>query len=152
MRAYTIILFILSVHACLAMMNTADITNSGLNISVDTTSKNGFYISQGHTNMTYLMSSDPRFFNESATGKDITSNATLTRKDYIGKFIESIFEVGGVFLKFMDMCTSLIFSIHTLCAPIFGEFNSWILEGIVDFAFGIALFQIVTGRSFKTME
>jgi hypothetical protein len=101
-----------------------------------------------------MPSSDPRFFNQSAPPSQVKgTNATLVKQsDFIGEFIESIFGVGKVFLTFMATFSTVIFSIHNMAAPYFGDYNAWILEGMVDTIFGVALFQMVTGRSFKTME
>jgi len=154
MRAWTIVLFIVAIHACLAMLTITDITNIGLNITMDTTSKSA-NINVNPGNNTVYIPSDPTFFNVNETGKDIMgANTTpiIKNTDIVSKFIESIFEVGGVFLKFMGTFSAAIFSIHTLTAPYFGDFNAWVLEGIVDMVFGVSLFQMITGRSFKTME
>ena len=154
MRAWTIVLFIVAIHACLAMINVGTITNIGLNLTIDTQSKNAnIYVSEGKTNLT--LPYDPTFFNINETGKNIMgANTTplIQKTDFISKFIESIYDVGGPFFKFMGTFSAAIFSIHNLCAPYFGDFNAWVLEGIVDLIFGVSLFQMVTGRSFKTME
>lgn len=154
MRAWTIVLFIVAIHACLAMLTVTDITNIGLNLTIDTTSKNA-NINVNSGNNTIYIPSDPTFFNANETGKDIMgANTTplIKSTDFVDKFIESIYNVGGPFLKFMGAFSAAIFSIHTLTAPYFGDFNAWVLEGIVDLVFGVSLFQMVTGRSFKTME
>lgn len=154
MRAWTIVLFILAIHACLAMVNVANITNIGLGIVVDTTSKSGIIVAPpGSSNIT-LPSSDPRYFDQNATGSDIShANETIIQEgDFIGKFIENIFNVGTVFIKFIGTFSNIVFSIHGFAKPFFGDFNAWVLEGMVDMLLTISLFQIVTGRSFKTME
>jgi hypothetical protein len=156
MRAWTIVLFIVAIHACLAMMSVANITNVGLNLTINTQEKNAnIQVNPGY-NSNIILPSDPSFFSTdpNATGDNIRgTNATLIKKtDFVGNFIESIFQFGGVFLKFMGTFSNAIFSIHALCAPFFGDYNAWILEAIVDTVFGVSLFQLVTGRSFKTME
>jgi hypothetical protein len=156
MRAWTIVLFIVAIHACLAMINVAGITNVGLNMTIDTQSKNAnIQFGSGQTNLS--LPQDPTFFNASETdpSKVKGQNATLysiSKNDFVSNFIESIYQVGGAFMKFMTTFGAAIFSIHTLCAPYFGDYNAWILEGMVDTVFGVSLFQMVTGRSFKTME
>lgn len=154
MRAWTIVLFILAVHACLAMFTVANITDIGLNMSLDTTSKTGFTVLPGAPPNVTLPSSDPRFFNSSAVnGSDAKGNGTmLGQGDFIGDFIESILGMGAILSKYMGMFGAAIFSIHTLCAPYFGDFNAWVLEGMVDIVFAISLVQMFTGRSMKTME
>lgn len=159
MRAWTIVLFILAIHACLAMFNITDITNAGVGVIIDTSSKNGIVIVPGNNTNDYLVN-DSMFFNASATNASEVKNSStasftqqlLDSSGFVGKFIESIFQVGDVFLKFISSFKDAIFSIHALGAPLFGDFNAWILEGVVDFVFGVSLFQLVTGRSFKTME
>jgi hypothetical protein len=155
MRAWTIVIFILAIHACLAMINIANITNVGLNVTLDTSGMgSNIVVTPGGINMS-MPSSDPRFFNESATSPSEIkgTNATLIKQgDFIGDFIESITGVGRVFLTFMATFSTVIFSIHAMAAPYFGDTNAWVLEGMVDTIFGVALFQMVTGRSFKTME
>ena len=148
MRAYTIVLFIIAVHVCLAMFGNVDFNVT--NITIDTTQKGTFLITQGHVPYNYLPSST-LFFNMSNETK-VNSSTMLTENDFVGKYIESIYGVGDVFSKFMNMFTSAVFSIHTLCAPWFGEFNSWAIEIMVDFVLAIGFFQVITGRSFKTME
>jgi hypothetical protein len=149
MRAFTIVLFILAIHACLAMINVANITDAGLNISIDTSSHNGFIVSPGKTNITMPSS---QFFNESANGSEIKSNSTLSKGDYFGNLIESVLGLGTIASKFLGTFSAIIFSIHTMAAPYFGNYNAWVLEGMVDFVFAISCFQIFSGRSFKTME
>jgi hypothetical protein len=151
MRAWTIVLFILAIHACLAMINVANITDAGLNISIDTSSHNGFIVSPGHTNVS-MPSSDPQFFDQNATGNAIKGNSTLSKGDFVGGFIESVIGMGATASKFLGMFGAIIFSIHTMAAPYFGSYNSWVLEGMVDIVFGISCLQIFTGRSLKTME
>jgi hypothetical protein len=155
MRAWTIVLFIVAIHACLAMFNITNITNAGVGVVIDTSSKNGFSVTTGNNSM-ILLPNDSTFFNASASDPSEVTNSSdeslLGAGDFVSKFIESIFQVGIDFLKFMNSFKDAIFSIHALGAPIFGDFNAWILEGMVDFVFGVSLFQLVTGRSFKTME
>lgn len=151
MRAWTIVLFILAVHATLAMFTVANITDVGLNITVDTSSHNGFYITPGTQNVT--LPSDSTFFNASAANvTDVSTNATLTQTSFVSDFIESILGVATAFAKYMSMFSKAIFSIYYLSAPYFGNFNAMVLEAMVDIIFGISLIQMVTGRSFKTME
>lgn len=156
MRAWTIVIFILAIHACLAMINIADITNVGLNVTLDTSGMNSnIVVTPGGINMS-MPSSDPRFFNDSpnvSPSQVKGTNATLlTQKSFAQGWIESIIGVGAAFMEFMVTFSTVIFSIHTMAAPYFGDTNAWILEGMVDTIFGVALFQMVTGRSFKTME
>jgi hypothetical protein len=136
------------------MINVANITDIGINATLDTSS-NGIMVIPP-ANGVSMPSSDPQFFDQCATAdpsKVKGANSTLIAKgNFVGDFIESIAGVASTFFKFMGTFSSAIFSIHTLCAPIFGNFNAWVLEGMVDIVFGIALFQMVTGRSFKTME
>jgi len=154
MRLWTIVLFIVAIHAALAIINVGNITDIGLDMSIDTTSKTGVIVSQGNPGGIEMPSSDPRFFCQTATGADISrANKTiLGANDYIGKFIESVYNLGGVFSKFLNSFSIAIFGIHTLTAPLFGDFNGWVLEGLVDFLLVIGIFQIVSGRSFKTMD
>ena len=154
MRLWTIVLFIVAIHAALAIINVGNITDIGLDMSIDTTSKTGVIVSQGNPGGIEMPSSDPRFFCQTAKGAGIsrTNKTVLGAGDYVGKFIESIINLGGVFAKFMSTFGHAIFGIHTLTAPLFGEFNSWVLEGMVDFLVVIGFFQIMTGRSFKTMD
>ena len=155
MRAWTIVIFILAIHACLAMINIANITNVGVNATLDTSSiGSNIVVTPGGINMT-MPSSDPRFFNESASSPSQIKgqNATLiTQKNFAQEWIESIIGVGAAFMEFMRTFSTVIFSIQRMAAPYFGETNAWVLEGMVDTIFGVALFQMVTGRSFKTME
>jgi len=154
MRLWTIVLFIVSIHAALAIINVGNITDIGLDMKIDTTSKTGVMVSQGTPGTIEMPSSDPTFFCQTATGADIsmTDQTVLGAGDYIGKFIESVYNLGGVFSKFMTTFGSAIFGIHTLTKPFFGEFNSWVLEGMVDFLLVIGFFQIISGRNFKTMD
>jgi hypothetical protein len=95
------------------------------------------------------------YFNQSANGSDIANKSiviTGTSGGFFDKAIEQIIGAANTFLKLMGTFSSVLFSIHTMGAPIFGDFNAWVLEGMVDIVFGISLFQMITGRSFKTME
>jgi hypothetical protein len=155
MRAWTIVLFILAIHACLAMINVANIADVGLNVSIST-SGGGILVTPGSYNVSVPSS---KYFNESVNastnGSDISNkSAVITRTSggFVDKMIESITGAANTFLKFMDMFTGVLFSIHEFGSPIFGDFNAWVLEGMVDIVFGISLFQMITGRSFKTME
>lgn len=153
MRAWTIVLFVLAIHACLAMFTVTDITNSaGYNWTIDTSSKSGNIIIIPGTQNVSIPSSDPQFFDSTANGSNIKNSNLLSKGDFVGGFIESVVGVGTTLVKLMAMFGAAIFSIHTLCAPYFGDFNSWILEGMVDFIFAIGLFQMITGRSFKILE
>lgn len=152
MRAWTIVLFILAIHACLAMINVANITDVGLNVSIDTTTKTGFFLTPGGQNITVPSSV---YFNESASGKNISNKSVVisaSSSDFVGKMIEQIIGAAETFYNLLSMFSSVLFSIHTMGAPIFGDFNAWVLEGMVDIVFGVSLFQMITGRSFKTME
>lgn len=149
MRAYMIVVFILAIHAGLAMINVAHITDIyGFNTSIDTSSKGTFVVING-SNISVPSST---YFCETATGQDISSATDLAPTNFVGEMIQTITGMTEVFVNFMNSFKSLIFSIHTFGAPYFGDFNAWVLEGMVDFIFSVALFQIVTGRSFKTME
>lgn len=151
MRAWTIVLFILAIHAVLAMINVANITDVGLNVSVSTNG-GGILITPGTSTVTVPSSV---YFNESANNSDIANKSMViseTSSNFFSKLIEQITGAAETFFKLMGMFSSVLFSIHTMGAPIFGNFNAWVLEGIVDIVFGISLFQMITGRSFKTME
>lgn len=153
MRVWTIVLFILAIHAMTAMINVADITNIGLNMTIDTTSKNAILVSQGGNSTISMPSSNPDYFNQCATGKDISQgNQTLNKQDFVGAMIQTLFAFGTVFVDFMGTFSGVIFGIHEMASPFFGDFNSWVLEGAVDLVLGVSLFQIVSGRSFKTMD
>ena len=154
MRLWTVVILIVAIHAGLAIINVGNITDIGLNMSIDTTSKTGVIVSQGNPGGISMPSSNPTFFCQTAKGADIskTNKTILGAGDYVGKFIESIVNLGGVFSKFMSTFGDAVFGIHTLTAPFFGEFNSWVLEGMVDFLMVIGFFQIISGRSLKTME
>jgi hypothetical protein len=149
MRAWTIVLFILAIHAVLAMVNVAHITDIGLNISLDT-SGGSLTVLPGSSNITVPSSV---YFDENATGnKIVNSSAVITKNSFTDKMIETILGAATAFFNLMATFSSVIFSIHEMGAPIFGDFNAWVLEGVVDIVFGVSLFQMVTGRSFKTME
>ena len=150
MRAWTIVLFILAVHACLAMFTVADITNIGLNMSLDTSSHTGYNMQNGVYNVS--LPSDPTFFDVNANVTNVSSGAGLTSSSFVNDFIESILGVANAFGKYMSMFNKAIFSIYFFTAPYFGDFNAMVLQGMVDIIFGISLIQMVTGRSFKTME
>jgi len=133
------------------MFNGADITNT-TGIYVDTGGTGStFTVHEGRYDITLPSST---LFNESGTTKEEVINGSTTIKSthFIGEYIESILNVGKVFSDFLTTFKNIVFSIHYLTAPYFGEVNSWILEGVVDFVLVIGFFQIVTGRSFKTME
>jgi hypothetical protein len=151
MRAWTIVLFILAVHAVLAMMSVANITDVGMNISIDTTSHTGYIITNGAP-ANVSLPADSTFFNASANATNVSSGSGLTSSSFVNDFIESILGVANAFGKYMSMFNKAIFSIYFLTAPYFGSFNAMVLEGMVDIIFGISLIQMVTGRSFKTME
>jgi len=150
MRAYTIIIFILAIHAGLAMINVSHITDVyGFNTTIDTSTKGSIvFINNG----SYIQVPSSQFFNESATGDSITNKSMISKSDFASGFIEQISGLAEGFGKFIGTFSALIFSIHQLGAPLFGDFNAWVLEGMVDFIFAVALFQMITGRSFKTME
>ena len=155
MRAWTIVIFILAIHAVLAMVNVANITDIGLNISLDT-SGGSLVTIPGSTNITTPSSV---YFNESynrnGTGEDVSNSSsfmTSTGGGFVGKMIEQILGVADSFIKLMQTFSKVIFSIQYFGAQFFGDFNAWVLEGMVDLIFGVSLFQMVTGRSFKTME
>jgi len=151
MRAWTIVIFILSVHVCLAMMNAAHITDVGLNLSLDT-SGGSLVPSSGSSN---IKNPSSTLVNQNATSKDdalTNQSITLKKGDFVGDMMEIITGVATPFFNLMTTFSTVVFSIHYLCAPYFGNFNSWMLEAMVDFIFVMALFQMVTGRSFKTME
>jgi hypothetical protein len=148
MRAWSIVLFILAIHAGLAMFNYTNIMDIGLGVTLDPVT--GVLV-PGNTTIDIPSST---IFNASGeTKEEVTGGATnLTVNDFFGDMIESILGAGARFSQLIDTFKNLLFSIHYLAEPIFGDFNAWILEAIVDFIFVIALFQMVTGRSFKTME
>lgn len=152
MRSWTIVLFILAIHACLAMFTVTDITNAGLNISIDTTGHSGSFIVTEGTTTIDIPSSDPQFFDSEANGSSISGNVSMSSSEYNGGMIESIIGLGKTLTKLIGMFGAAIFSIHTLSAPYFGDFNAWILEGMVDIIFAVSLFQLVTGRSFKSID
>lgn len=149
-------LFIVSIHACLAMFAVADITNTTgvyLETSGFMVGTPSWVVHQGNNSVGIPQSN--LFFNSSANGTEIfNSKSALTGSNgtFVGKMIEQILGAADIFSKFINMFKNVLFSIHYLAAPIFGEFNGWVLEGMVDIVFGISLFQIVSGRSFKTME
>jgi hypothetical protein len=150
MRAYMIVIFILAIHASLAVINVANIMDVGLNLSLDTSSHGAIIINHNSSIITVPSS---KFFNESATGTDISeASKDLNRSSFSSGAIESIIGFATVFGDFIKSISKIVFSIHDLTAPLFGNFNAWVLEGMVDFILTIALFQMVTGRSFKTME
>jgi len=152
MRAWTVVLFILAIHACLAMFNHADVLNYGTNIVIDTTSKDSIVVGAATVKITVPESV---FFNEKGTGSDIIkggNDTILNNSGWIGEFITSTVGVAGQFFGFIKSVKDIVFSIHTLCGPLFGDFDGWVLEGMTDFILFVALFQMVTGRSFKTME
>ena len=153
MRAWTIVLFILAFHACTAMFTYTDIMNTGINSTVDTYSKTGFVVSSGNGSVVKLPY-DPSYFDPNATGQDIkgSSVAFINSTSFVGRFIESILGFGETFITFVKTFSGVITGIHYLSKPYFGDFNAWVLEGIVDTIFAVSLVQIVTGRSFKTMD
>lgn len=134
------------------MFNVADITNA-TGIYLDTSGTgHTFTVHEGRYDISIPSST---IFNESGTTKEgitNTSNVVLKQGDFVGDFIESTLGLGAVFSNFITTFKNIVFSIHYLCAPFFGDFNSWVLEAVVDFVLVIGFFQIVTGRSFKTME
>ena len=77
MRAWTIVIFILAIHAVLAMVNVANITDIGLNISLDT-SGGSLVTIPGSTNITTPSSV---YFNESynrnGTGEDVSNSSSF---------------------------------------------------------------------------
>jgi hypothetical protein len=93
---------------------------------------------------------DPQFFDPAGTGQ--SGDVALKSSSFSGGMIESIVGIGETFAKLISMASAAIFSIHTLCSPYFGDFNSWVLEAMVDIILAIGLFQIVTGRSMKGIE
>jgi hypothetical protein len=148
MRAWTIVLFILAIHAGLAMFNYTNVMDIGLGVTLDPVT--GTLVPG--SNAVELPSTT--VFNTSGHSKEEVANNSVALKtdSFIGLMIESILGVGEQFSKLITTFKDLLFSIHYLTAPFFGDVNAWILEGVVDFIFVIALFQMVTGRSFKTME
>lgn len=152
MRAYTIVIFILAIHAGLAMINVGHITDIyGFNTTLDTSTHGAIIVVNNGTHIDVPSSA---YFDENASNsQNITNMSNLvTSNDFFSGAIESIIGLAGTFGKLITTFSTIVFSIHALCAPVFGDFNSWVLEGMVDFVLGIALFQMVTGRSFKTME
>jgi hypothetical protein len=133
------------------MINGADITNvAGIYIDTSGMNTHNFVVHQGRYDVNMPQSN--LFFNGSANGSNIKNASLISNKDFAGGMIESILGVGSTFLALMDTFQRAVFSIHTLAAPYFGDTNSWVLEGMVDTILAIGLFQIVSGRSFKTME
>lgn len=150
MRAWSIVLFILAIHATLAMFTYTDITDAGLNISLDTSTKGT--IIPIH-NSTVIIPVSNQYFNVNGSQDTITNQSNLvTQQDFVSGAIESIVGTATTFYNLINTFKGLVFSIHEMAAPFFGDFNAWVLEGVVDLIMGIALFQMVTGRSFKTME
>jgi len=152
MRAWTIVLFILALHACTAMFTHTNILDIGLNVSLDTSSSN---IIQLGPSTPINIANDESFFNSSANSSTEirgTNSSAIGKTDFVGKMIEAILGVADTFIEFMATFSKAIFSIQYMCAPYFGYYNAWILEAIVDTVFGVSLFQMVTGRSFKTMD
>ena len=153
MRAYAIVVFILAFHAALAMINVSTLTNLGLNATIDTSTKGTFNLIPS-TN--YTMPSS-KYFCETATGENIylldsEDNVNISPNDFIGNFIQSVEGLAAPFNKFLAVIKDILFSVHDTAAPIFGEFNAWCIQGMLYFIFVVSLVQIVTGRSFKTME
>jgi len=148
MRAWSIVLFILAIHAGLAMFNYTNIMDIGLGVTLDPVT--GVLV-PGNTTVDLPSTT---VFNISGTSKEEVTNSSSSLKstNFIGQMIESILDVGKNFSDLLTTFKDLLFSIHYLAKPFFGDVNAWILEGIVDFIFVIAFFQMVTGRSFKTME
>lgn len=151
MRAWTIVIFILSVHVCLSMINIAHITDVGLNLSLDT-SGGSLVPSSGSST---IENPSSILINQNATDKDnvyTNSSARLKQGDFMGDLMEIIIGVATPFVNLMKTFSVIVFSIYYISLPYFGPFNSLMLEAMVDFIFVVALFQMVTGRSFKTME
>lgn len=149
MRAWSIVLFILAIHAGLAMFNYTNIMDIGLGVTLDPVT--GVLVPGNNT----IDTPDSIIFNSSATSKNqVMQNNTITANtsDFVGEMITSILNVGTIFSNLLTTFNKLVFSIHYLAAPFFGDFNAWVLEFVVDFILVIAFFQMVTGRSFKTME
>jgi PPE-repeat protein len=155
MRAWTIVLFVIAIHACLFMFNGVNFENGlGYNFSIDTSSKSGnIIIIPGDPANISMPSPDSHFFDSSANGSNVNVNGTVfSKNDVDGGLLEQVYGLGKTLMKIVGMFGAAIFSIHTLAAPYFGDSTAWILEGMVDIVFGIALFQLVTGRSFKTID
>jgi len=154
MRAWTIFLFILGIHIVLGMISVANITNVGLNMSIDTTQK-GSIIIMPEKNIS-MQAPDPRFINTSGTDintiKGSSSNNTLAPTNFVAAYIQNIFAAADAFIKLLTSFSQVVFTIYYLGAPWFGGFNALALELMVDSVFAISLFQLVTGRSFKTMD
>lgn len=151
MRAWTIVVFILAIHACLAMIGVANITDVGLNITLDTSGHGSIAPSSGNTNLTIPSSTmynttDPENFTYSK------STMNLNQTGFVGMMLQQVTQFASLLSELMTTFSRIVFSIYYLTAPYFGHFNAVMLEGLVDFIFSIALFQMVTGRSFKTME
>lgn len=149
MRAWSIVLFILAIHAGLAMFNYTNVMDIGLGVTLDPVT--GVLVPGNNT----IDIPDSIIFNSSATSKSqVMQNNTITSNTsgFVGDMITSILDFGKNFSDLLSTFNKLVFSIHYLAAPFFGDFNAWVLEFVVDFILVIAFFQMVTGRSFKTME
>jgi hypothetical protein len=148
MRAWTIVLFILAIHAGLAMFNYTNVMDIGLGVTIDPVT--GTLVPGSNT---VDLPTSPIFNSSGTTKEEVSNNSVkIQSSGFVGQMIEAITGVGDQFFKLIATFKDLLLSIHALTAPYFGEFNAWILELVVDFIFVIALFQMVTGRSFKTME
>jgi hypothetical protein len=153
MRAWSVFIFILAIHASLALVYHADITNSlDLNYTFDTSSHSGSYIQIPGKQNVSIPQSD-RFFDATKNDSTVYNNsANLKPGDFVGDFIQSVTGVGSTLTKLMTMVGDAFFTIQWLMAPIFGSFNAWVVEGLVDIIWAGALFQMVTGRNFKGAE
>lgn len=122
----------------------------GLNVSLDTSTKGTFTVIP---TTTIAVPSNEIFYENASYGQNVSKlKETMPATDMLGGFIESILKFTGPFNKFVTTVLKVITSIHDTAAPFFGDYNAWIIQGIVDFIFCISLIQIITGRSFKTME
>lgn len=151
MRAWTIVVFILAIHACLAMIGVANITDIGLNITLDTSGRGSIIPVPGNTSLVVPSST---IYNTTDPNNFTTANnkVNLNETGFVGMMLQQVTGFASLFSELMATFSRLVFSIYYLTVPYFGHFNAVMLEGLVDFIFSIALFQMVTGRSFKTME
>lgn len=151
MRAWTIVLFILCIHMMLAAFTWAGVGNGILGYTLDTSGHQASF-NPIPGNYTVQLPITSQFFNGSANGTQITNNSLIKSGGVVGEWIENIIGVGSYFTNLINTFKDAVFSIHYLTAPYFGDVLGWLLEGIVDLVLGISFFQMVTGRSFKTME
>lgn len=150
MRAWTILIFIISLQAALAMLNVADPMNAGLGISIDTTNPNAIVVSQTQIPIAYPQP-DPNFYTVSGT-KYNTSIKDYSSTEYISGTIADITKIISAFESTLKLFWNMLNAIYYTSHTYIGDFNAGIIQGLVDVVLGIALLQIFSGRSFKTAE